>query len=161
MKTVYRLLRKPFSATPFNGEGSFRYGGRWSRPGTRVYTAEHLSLAMIEYLAHLDPGRPPTDLMLAKADVPDDISQLRLTAGDLPPTWRSYPASHTLQVLGDRFAQELQACALVVPSVLAVTDHNWILNPAHPDFARIILHDAEPFNYDPRLLQPFAQEKLT
>ena len=154
MKTVYRLLRKPFSATPFNGEGSFRYGGRWSRPGTRlVYTAEHLSLAMIEYLAHVDPSKPPTDLMLARADIPDAISQIRPAITDLPHNWRSYPAPDALQALGDRFAHDLQTCVLIVPSALAVTDCNWVLNPAHADFRKIILHPAEPFDYDPRLLE--------
>lgn len=152
MKTVYRLLRKPFSATPFDGEGSFRFGGRWSRPGTRVvYTAEHLSLAMIEYLAHLDSARPPIDLMLATAEIPADVSILRLTASSLPSTWRNYPAPEALQAIGDRFARELQACVLVVPSVLAVTDTNWILNPAHPDFRKIVQNAAKPFDYDARL----------
>ena len=105
MRTAYRLLRKPFSATPFDGEGSFRFGGRWSRSGTRIiYTTEHLSLAMIEYLAHLDANRPPTDLTLATADIPDDIATLRLTSSDLPSTWRNYPAPNALQAIGDRFA---------------------------------------------------------
>lgn len=151
MKTVYRLLRRLFSATPFDGEGSFRFGGRWCRPGTRVvYTAEHLSLAMIEYLAHLDATRPPKDLMLAIADIPDDVPVMRLTPADLPATWRSYPAPDALQTIGDRFAQELKACVLVVPSVLATTDSNWILNPAHPDFSRIMVGSPKPFDYDPR-----------
>lgn len=153
MKTVYRLLRKPFSATPFDGEGSFRFGGRWSRPGTRVvYTAEHLSLAMIEYLAHLDASKRPKDLVLATADVPDDVSVMRLTSADLPATWRNYPAPDALQTIGDRFARELKACVLIVPSVLATTDNNWILNPAHPDFSRITLNSAMPFDYDSRLI---------
>ena len=153
MRTVYRLLRKPFSTTPFDGEGSFRLGGRWSRPGTRVvYTAEHLSLAMVEYLVHLDADRPPAGLMLALAQIPDDVSILRLTVSDLPSTWRSYPAPEALQSIGDRFAQELQACVLSVPSGLAVTDSNWILNPAHPEFARITPGPAEPFDYDPRII---------
>jgi RES domain-containing protein len=67
LTTVYRLLRKPFAATPFDGEGSYRYGGRWSAPGTRIaYIAEHLSFAMLEYLVHLDPNQAPRDLMLAR-----------------------------------------------------------------------------------------------
>jgi hypothetical protein len=77
LTSVYRLLREPFSLTPFDDEGSFRYGGRWSRPGTRVvYTPEHLSLAMLEYLVHLDADQPPIDIMLAKADVPEDVSRI-------------------------------------------------------------------------------------
>ncbi len=116
-----------------------------------VYTAEHLSLAMIEYLAHLDVNRPPTDLMQATADIPDDISILRLTPSHLPATWRNYPAPDALQAIGDSFAQQQKACVLIVPSVLAVTDSNWILNPAHPDFQKITFNPANPFDYDPRL----------
>jgi RES domain-containing protein len=42
---------------------------------------------------------------------------------------------------------------LIVPSTLAVTDNNWILNPTHPDFHKIKFHLAAPFDYDPRLLK--------
>lgn len=121
-----------------------------------VYTAEHLSLAMIEYLAHVDTDRPPGDLMLAEAQIPDDVSVLRLTTLDLPPTWRSYPAPDALQAIGDSFARALQACVLIVPSVLAVTDNNWILNPSHLDFGKITLKAAVPFDYDPRLIRMAA-----
>ncbi len=154
MNSVYRLLRAPFSATPFDGEGSYRYGGRWSRPGTRlVYTAEHLSLAMIEYLAHLDADCPPKDIMLAKADVPEGVSRIQMKTDELPRGWRSYPPPETLAAVGDGFVRELRAAILIVPSALAISDNNWILNPAHPDFNKIRLHSAELFDYDPRLLK--------
>src|ERR1019366_10021914 len=40
---VYRIVREPYSKSPLDGEGSYRFGGRWSSPGTRLaYTAEHL-----------------------------------------------------------------------------------------------------------------------
>ena len=46
---VYRILRKPYSKKPLDGEGAYQFGGRWSSPGTRLaYAAEYLSLAMIE-----------------------------------------------------------------------------------------------------------------
>ncbi len=152
MTAVYRLLRKPFAANPFDGEGSFRYGGRWSRPGTRVvYTAEHLSLAMIEYLVHLDADRPPSDIMLATAEIPDGVSRIRLKPHGLPAGWRNYPPTEALAMIGDAFARDLRAAILIVPSSLAVTDHNWILNPAHPGFRKIRFHPAVPFDYDPRL----------
>jgi RES domain-containing protein len=159
LTSVYRLLRRPFAADPFDGEGSFRYGGRWSRPGTRVvYTAEHLSLAMIEYLAHLDADRPPGDLVLAKAEVPDDVSRMQVEVGDLPEGWRRYPPPEALAALGDAFARDLRAAVLIVPSALAVTENNWILNPAHPEFQRIQFYPAEPFEYDSRLVRAGSRE---
>jgi hypothetical protein len=108
---------------------------------------------MIEYLAHLDADRPPTDLVLATADIPDDVSTLRLTVADLPSTWRNYPTPDALQAIGDCFAHKLQACVLILPSALAVTDDKWILNPAHLDYAKIRLNPAQPFDYDPRLIK--------
>ncbi len=154
MTTVYRLLRRPFAATPFDGEGSYLYGGRWSRPGTRlVYTAEHLSLAMIEYLVHIDPDRPPKDLMLAKAEIPDEVSRTQYRVEDLPQGWRTYPAPAFLADLGANFVKKAEAAVLIVPSALATTENNWLLNPAHPDFRLIKTLEAEPFQYDPRLLR--------
>ncbi|HLH35823.1 MAG TPA: RES family NAD+ phosphorylase [Alloacidobacterium sp.] len=154
MTTVYRLLRKPFAANPFDGEGSYRFGGRWSRPGTRlVYTAEHLSLAMIEYLVHIDPDHPPKDLVLARAVVPDDISRTQSRVEDLPHDWRGYPAPAALAEIGSNFVEAAQSAVLLVPSALAVTENNWLLNPAHPEFKRIKILSIEDFHYDPRLLR--------
>ena len=159
MTTLYRLLREPFAATPFDGEGSHRYGGRWSAPGARiVYTAEHLSLAMIEYLVHLDPNHPPKDLMLVRAQVPDDLPKLQLRADELPNDWQDYPAPESLAVVGDKFVRDRAAAVLILPSTVAPTENNWLLNPHHPDFRRIELKRAEPFHYDPRLLRPKAGE---
>jgi RES domain-containing protein len=152
LTTVYRLLRRPFAAAPFDGEGSYRYGDRWSPPGTRlVHTAEHLSLAMIEYLVHIDPDRPPVDLVLAQAEIPDDVSRIRHRIEDLPPEWRRYPAPAILANLGAGFVKAARAAVLIVPSALAITENNWLLNPAHPDFHRIKIAGVEPFHYDPRL----------
>jgi RES domain-containing protein len=118
-----------------------------------VYTAEHLSLAMVEYLAHLDPDRPPTDLVLAKAEIPDDVSRVSWTADELPPDWRRYPAPEVLADLGSDFVKDEKAAIMIVPSVLATVENNWLFNPAHPDFRRIKVLDKEPFQYDPRLLR--------
>jgi RES domain-containing protein len=160
LTTVYRLLRKPFAATPFDGECSYRYGGRWSAPGTRIaYTAEHLSLAMIEYLVHLDPNHLPQDLMLARARVPEDLPKLRLGADELPSGWRDYPAPESLAQIGDKFVRNREAAVLILPSSLAPTENNWLLNPQHPHFQKIELERTEPFHYDPRLLRRKAGEE--
>lgn len=108
---------------------------------------------MIEYLVHLDANQPPRDIMLAKAEVPEHVSRIEMTTNDLPAEWKSYPPPEALAAIGDAFAREFSAAVLIVPSSLAVTDNNWILNPAHPDFHKIKTHSAVPFDYDPRLLK--------
>jgi RES domain-containing protein len=152
LSRVYRLLRHAFAANPLDGEGSYRFGGRWSSPGTRlVYTAENLSLAMLEYLAHLDPSNWPDDLMLAVADIPDEISHIHLKIEELPANWNAYPAPANLCHIGDQFASDAKAAILTIPSVLAPTECNWLINPLHPDFHRVKVISTEKFQYDQRL----------
>lgn len=151
MTRVYRILRKRYAKAPFDGEGAYRYGGRWSSPGVRLaYASEHLSLAMIEYFVHLDRDDPPPDLVVATADVPDDVSRVNVSPGSLSATWRQTPAPAELAAIGDRFARKQRDAILVVPSALTPAESNWLLNPDHPDFTRIRIHPPEPFTYDSR-----------
>ena len=151
MTQVYRLLRKPYAKEPLNGEGTYRIGGRWSSPGTRLaYTAEHISLAMIGYFVHIDAGDLPKDLVLVTADIPNAVSRVSISPRQLPANWRRTPSPPELTAIGDRFRMERRAAILIVPSALALTECNWLINPQHPDFAKIRVHPPEPFWYDPR-----------
>lgn len=151
MNRVYRILRKRYAKAPFDGEGAYRYGGRWSSPGVRLaYASEHLSLAMIEYFVHLDRDDPPPDLVVAVADVPDDVSRVYVAPAKLPATWRQTPAPAELVVFGDRFARRRREAILVVPSALAPNEFNWLVNPDHPDFRPVRIHPTAPFAYDTR-----------
>ena len=152
MTRVYRILRKPYAKKPLDGEGAYRFGGRWSSPGARLaYTAEHLSLAMIEYFVHIDPDDPPKDLVLVTAQIPDSVSRTSISPRRLPSTWRDIPAPSELALIGDAFARGRRAAILIVPSALAPAESNWLINPRHPDFAKIRLHPPERFCYDARL----------
>jgi len=157
---VFRVLRAAYARAPFDGEGAYRYGGRWSSPGTRlVYTSEHQSLAMLEYFVHLDPEDAPDDLVLATADVPDNLSRENLQARDLPVHWRATPAPPELAQTGDDFVKEAKACLLLVPSALAVNENNWLINPQHPEFKKIVQHAPEPLRYDSRMFVRSRRQK--
>jgi len=152
------VLRRPYAQAPFDGEGAYRYGGRWSSPGTRVaYASEHESLAMLEYFVHLDADDPPPDLVLAVADVPDDLKRETIGATKLPAHWRDTPAPAEFAQYGDNFVRRADSGLLLVPSALAPSENNWLINPLHPDFRKIILRETQPLNYDPRL---FHRERL-
>ncbi len=154
MTVVYRLLRSLYAANSFDGEGAYRYGGRWSSPGTRVaYTSEHQSLAMLEYFLHLDRDDPPNDLVLAKATIPNGLSRKQIARHELPPDWRSSPAPSDLAAIGDDFILQRRAAILIVPSAVAPTENNWLLNPAHPEFSQVEIQPLEKFQYDPRLFR--------
>jgi RES domain-containing protein len=152
------VLRKPFAGVPFDGEGAYRYGGRWSSPGIRLsYASEHQSLAMLEYFLHLDKDDPPTDLVLAIAEIPADISAEQIEIGDLIESWRDPAAPPQLARYGDDFAQLGSHCLLFVPSVLAPSENNCLINPAHRDYSRIRVLKPEPLVYDPRMFRPGAR----
>jgi RES domain-containing protein len=151
---VYRILRKPYSKKPIDGEGAYRFGGRWSSAGTRLaYTAEHLSLAMIEYFIHIDPDDPPKDLVAVTAEVPDSVSRTLISSRQLPANWRQSPSPPELAEIGDRFVRGRRAAILVVPSALAPAESNLLINPRHPEFSRIRLRSVEAFDYDPRFFK--------
>jgi RES domain-containing protein len=149
---VFRVLRAAYARTPFDGEGAYRYGGRWSSSGTRLaYASEHQSLAMLEYFVHLDPEDAPDDLVLATAEVPESVSRECIEVSALPANWRDVPAPPRLAQIGGEFAHKGENCLLLVPSALAVNETNFLINPQHFDFKLITVNQVEPLRYDPRM----------
>ncbi|HEV3513624.1 MAG TPA: RES family NAD+ phosphorylase [Candidatus Sulfotelmatobacter sp.] len=67
--------------------------------------------------------------------------------------WLSDAAPPQLAGLGDEFAQRGEHCLLLVPSVLAPNENNCLINPAHPDYKRIVVREVEPLSYDPRMFR--------
>ncbi len=120
--------------------------------GTRLsYASEHESLAMLEYFDHLDADDPPGDLMLAAVEVPENVSREQTDASTLPPNWRETPAPLELVRYGDEFAQRCECGFLLVPSALAPSENNWLINPVHADFRKLLVLETRPLSYDPRL----------
>ena len=105
---------------------------------------------MIEYFIHIDPDEPPSDLMVITAEIPDSVSRISISPKRLPSNWRQSPAPPELAEIGDRFAGNARAAILIVPSALAPTESNWLINPRHREFAKIRLRSVEPFDYDQR-----------
>ena len=106
---------------------------------------------MLEYFVHLDQDDTPDDLVLAIAEVPDDVSHERVTRGELPATWRHAAAPPDLALFGDQFAKRGKHCLLWVPSAIAIHENNCLINPEHPDYKCIVSHELEPLRYDPRM----------
>ena len=147
---VWRLCKRAHAA--FDGEGARLAGGRWNRRGTRmVYTAGSLSLAALEILVHAEASLLPSDLVAIPADIPSSVAIEPLAEDLLPPDWRRNPAPEALAVLGTDWIAAARTPVLAVPSAIVPRESNYLLNPAHPDFAKIKRGTAEPFSLDPRL----------
>ena len=91
---------------------------------------------MLEYFVHLDKDDPPSDLVLAVAEVPEDVTRESVNVSELPANWRDGAAPPELTRFGDEFVAAGKSCVLFVPSVLAPHENNCLLNPAHPEFGR-------------------------
>lgn len=148
---AWRLLKTRHLADAFTGEGARSFGGRWNGPGTRVvYCAEHVSLAALEVLAHLEHSAPLGAYSLIRVEFPDDRIE-RLAPSALPEGWDAFPAPPATRKVGDEWAASGRSLALAVPSALAPGEHNFLLNPAHPDFRRLTRSKPRPFVFDARL----------
>ena len=149
--TCWRLTKRKHASAAFTGEGARLYGGRWNSPGVpMVYTAETQSLAALELLVHLDAPALLERYVLIEVQIDDSLA-LRLDLKDWPRDWRQSPPPARLREIGDAWVEAQKSAALRVPSALVPAEGNFLLNPRHPDFARLRIGDPLPFHYDPRI----------
>lgn len=149
---IWRLTSQRHAHHAFDGEGARLYGGRFNHPGEAVvYCAATLSLAALELLVHLDVSQVPEDRVALSATIPPDFPIRELEVGDLPKDWRAYPAPEGLKDLGTAWIRSRETAVLSVPSAIVPVERNFLLNPNHPDMAKVEIGDPQPFAFDPRL----------
>ena len=150
---AWRITKAKHAATAFSGGAAKTFGGRWNSPGTAiVYTAGSVSLAILEMLVHLQAP----DLMKRYVVFEVAFDASLVTAIDpatLPKPWRRSPAPRTAQQVGDTWAATGHSAVLQLPSVIVPSEWNYLLNPAHPDFAKITMGPKKPIRIDPRLIK--------
>lgn len=152
MRTVWRLVTARFAQAAFTGEGARLFGGRWNRKGVPiVYTAGSQSLAMLEMLVQDEPLR--ARYVMIPAILPDTLNIEHITPEQLPANWRDVAARQELQALGTSWAKRLSSAVLAVPSAVIPSETNFLLNPLHPDFAKVETGQPQDFVTDLRLLR--------
>lgn len=140
-------------ATELTGRGGLLVSARWHTEGHAVvYTSSSVALAVLETLVHVDRDLMPADRVQVGIDVPDDLEVLPVEVAQLPRDWRSYPGPSRLQRIGDEWLEAATTPLLQVPSAVIASEANYLLNPRHPDLARVGVASVEPFSYDLRLL---------
>ncbi|MBI5479216.1 MAG: RES family NAD+ phosphorylase [Deltaproteobacteria bacterium] len=152
MITAWRIVKARHVADAFSGEGARLYGGRWNHRGTPlVYLGGSQALAALELFVHLGPSGGGLRFVAIRVDVPRDVRIRALRPRDLPPSWREQPPSDETKDLGTKWARRGATVVLRVPSVIVPAESNYLLNPAHPDFAKLVIGAREPFALDPRM----------
>ena len=151
---AWRLVAARFEATAFTGEGARLFGGRWTGRGRPVvYVAQTASLSVLEVAVHLEALPIPNDYRMF--EVRFDDSDVRVEDvrenGPLPPGWSGTRTAADVRKRGNDWLKRGSSAVLRVPSVVVPVEDNFLLNPAHPDFAAIEIAAPRPFRLDPRL----------
>lgn len=122
-------------------------GGRWNTPGRPiVYTSDSPALAALELMVNLEAnqrslrGLPP--LTLVCLDVDDNLLS---HPSDLATAYADQ------QRWGDAWLTRGDCLAVTVPSAVIRWEVNVLLNPLHPDMAKVRIVSTDPFDFDPRL----------
>lgn len=151
---VFRIEREKYLNTTLSGVGaSITRGFRWNSLNTRmVYTAESRALATLEVAVHLDLSQDlPDDRYYVEIEIPDKITILEIDRINLPPNWNAHPPQIHTQIIGDEFVRNNQAAVLKVPSSIVPDEFNYLINPLHPDIAKIKVVKSERMRFDGRL----------
>lgn len=151
---VYRIEREKYLATTLNGIGAaLTEGYRWNSLNTfLVYTSESRALATLEVSVHIDLREDlPTDRFYVEIDIPDNIEIVALSLDDLPENWDAKPPILETQYIGDDYVFQKTAAVLKVPSSIVPPECNYLINPNHPDSAKIKVVSTKRLQFDSRL----------
>ncbi len=152
---VYRFAHRKF-ASELSGTGARLNGGRWNPPGIPViYTSESISLALLEVLANAGSLQELQLLQLMEIDIPNIAGKQEIKLPNLKKNW-FYDFDYT-QWMGQEVLQTNKTVLLQCPSAIVHQEHNYLINPLHPDFKKIKLHTSTDFYFDERL---FKQQKI-
>ncbi len=116
-----------------------------------VYTAGHLSLAVLEIFVNLVEGPTLREQLYWSIDIPDDVPLKRVERADLPAGWHTYPPQASLQDRGDRWVREAASVGMLVPSAVVPEEWNVLVNPRHEDFERLHISAPQRLDFDERL----------
>ena len=142
---VWRLQSRKFEL--INSEGARLTGGRWNQPGTAViYSSENIELAAIEVMLH--HGGIPEDYVGIRIEIPDNVEIGTL---DIPGGWPDMVPEAVTAEQGTQWVKSGRQAVLRVPSAtMSLSGYNYVLNPGHADFGRLVFR-FEAVRFDPRL----------
>ena len=138
----------------FDGEGAFRFGGRWNSRGIRIlYTAGSLSLAALEMLVHLNSEEILLSYSFASAEFDESLILAIEEFRTLPENWSVSPAPLEIQRIGDEWAEAQASVVLKVPTSVVPVEFNYLINVEHPEFSKVKLGKHQTFTFDERLYE--------
>jgi RES domain-containing protein len=147
--TCFRI-GDPNGAYPiYDTEGARVFPGRWNTETSPIiYTSEHYSTAMLEKLVHANSLLLPNQHYI-RITIPNGVSYVVFQTAQHP-GWDA--KNETIcKTFGEIWYREQRSALLLVPSIPARLERNILINPLHPDSARITRDLPEPVWWDERL----------
>lgn len=147
--TSWRIVKEKRIATAFNVEGAKKAGGRWNSMGTPiVYTSESLALATLEIKVHL----PSYKLLKAYKCLSIQFDAKYAVKLSLSPSgWNTDPPGSASMLVGDQWIDDGISAVLEVPSVIIPGERNYLINPNHTDFLKMVIGPPVDYPYDSRI----------
>lgn len=151
MVDAWRIVKTKYATSAFDGEGASLNGGRWNSVGVpMVYTAESVSLAMLEITVHLDASGLLAAYSLIRVQI-DPAHIIQLGPAQLPADWTNPAVATQLRAIGDSWVAGGSSLVLKVPSTVVKQENCYLINPNHPDFHTLKIYSPQPIAFDPRL----------
>jgi len=146
---AWRIVKEKYLGTAFTGEGAARGGGRWNSVGSRVaYTSSSLALATLEAQVHLPSYK---QLKAYKCiSISFDVGCV-FTPGSLPDGWDLVPPTTISQYFGDQWLSLGDHAVLSISSKIIPGESNFLINPNHSDFSKMVIGSPLDYPYDSRL----------
>lgn len=147
--TAYRIGDPDGKHPIYDAEGSRLFPGRWNTAASPViYASEHYSTAMLEKLVHASTVLPPNQHWV-RITIPNGTSY-EVFQPAAHPGWDGKDET-TCKTFGSKWHKEARTALLLVPSMPARMERNFLINPEHPDAAGITHDMPEPVWWDARL----------
>lgn len=119
-----------------------------------IYTSEHYSTAMLEKLVRGNGHMPPNQHWI-EITIPNGISYETFSEAHHP-GWDSRDPAVS-QPYGAAWQQSRRSLLLIVPSVVARMEHNFLINDSHPEFKFLTASLHKPIWWDNRLFPSTAK----
>ena len=102
----YRVVKRKYLDSAFDGEGARIYGGRWNSKGMQiVYTSNSLALCSLEIFIHLPSYRLLAEYIYMTISFDSEL----VTKVSLMDVWDERPVSKIAQTIGNQWVKECQS----------------------------------------------------
>jgi RES domain-containing protein len=146
LTTLWRISRH----RDLKGAGGLKAPGRWHERGLPVvYLAESPAGALLETCVHTSANDVPPRYTLLAIEVEEGVGTEDFDASTLPSNWIQQVA--VTRQIGSAWLQAGRSALLRVPSALVPATFNVLLNPLHPNAARLRIQSAVRYPFDPRI----------